>query len=251
MIVIPVFWRKPSSAISSHSAPVTAVRARLRSDERLPVLVSSVRTVVRVSSRSGGERTVISADGTAIVMTVAGEGPPLLLVHGASATHRSWDGVTPFLAHEFEVFAMARRGRPPSGDANEYALLLEVQDVIACVNAIGASTRVLGHSSGGLCALEAARSTSKIERLVTYEPAMGLASDPTPLLRDLEALLAEGRDEEALLTFLSARRQRRARRWSGSGAQRAGKIVCARRRRFRVNWRLFTNMRSSRIDSAR
>lgn len=135
-------------------------------------------------------------------MTATGEGPPLLVVHGASASHRSWDALTPFLARDFTVLAVARRGRPPSGDAADYDLRREFEDLAACVDAIGAPARVLGHSSGGLCALEAALLNARIDRLVLYEPAMGLPTDPRELVRDIDALIAADRPEEALLTFL-------------------------------------------------
>ena len=37
----------------------------------------------------------------------------------------------------------------------------------------GDSVYVLGHSYGGVCSLEAARLTDRIEKLVLYEPPLG------------------------------------------------------------------------------
>lgn len=149
------------------------------------------------------ELVAVSADGTPIVMTATGDGPPLLAVHGASASHHSWASLTPLLAPSFTVFAVARRGHPPSGDAAAYTLRREFEDIAACVHAIDAPTRVLGHSSGGLCTLEAALESPGIDRIVLYEPALGLSGDPSDLVRELDALIADGRREDALLTFLT------------------------------------------------
>ena len=60
---------------------------------------------------------------------------------------------------------------------------------------------LLGHSFGGFCALEAARLTTAVRRLVLYEPP--LLPDPTPpgLVKQLAGLVAEGRREEVIETF--------------------------------------------------
>jgi pimeloyl-ACP methyl ester carboxylesterase len=80
---------------------------------------------------SSEEATVESADGTPIAVWRSGEGPPLVLVHGAAADHSRWAPVLPALEQHFTVLAVDRRGRGPSGDADEYALEREVEDLAA------------------------------------------------------------------------------------------------------------------------
>ena len=41
--------------------------------------------------------TVISRDGTRIANVRRGSGPALVMVHGTTADHPRWDGVTPWL----------------------------------------------------------------------------------------------------------------------------------------------------------
>ena len=53
-------------------------------------------------------------------------------------------------------------------------------------------TAVLGHSYGGVCALEAALLSGSVGRLILYEPSMGMVSPPAELVQRLEALLAAG-----------------------------------------------------------
>src|SRR5918911_520983 len=90
--------------------------------------------------------TVTSKDGTPIALWKSGAGPSLLAVHGTAADHTAWDGVVPLLADRFTVYAMDRRGRGASGDAPEYALEREFEDVTAAVNALPGPVHLYGHS---------------------------------------------------------------------------------------------------------
>ncbi|HEX6511267.1 MAG TPA: alpha/beta fold hydrolase, partial [Chloroflexota bacterium] len=79
---------------------------------------------------------VTSRDGTEIACWRSGDGPPLVLVHGTTADHTRWRTVLEPLAQRFSVYAMDRRGRGSSGDALEYALEAEFEDVAAVVDAL-------------------------------------------------------------------------------------------------------------------
>jgi pimeloyl-ACP methyl ester carboxylesterase len=116
---------------------------------------------------------VLSRDGTPIAVWRSGEGPPLILIHGTAADHNRWAPVLPALEERFAVFAVDRRGRGRSGDTTDYALEREYGDVVAVVEWAGEGVTVLGHSYGGICALEAALLTDGIRKLVLYEPPMG------------------------------------------------------------------------------
>jgi pimeloyl-ACP methyl ester carboxylesterase len=54
---------------------------------------------------------VTSRDGTEIGYWTCGEGPPLVLVHGAPAGHSRWGPLLPSLEPHATVHAMDRRGR--------------------------------------------------------------------------------------------------------------------------------------------
>lgn len=115
-------------------------------------------------------QTVISKDGTRIAFWRSGSGPPLLLVHGATADHTTtWRFVLPELEQHFAVYAMDRRARGSSGDTLPYDLQREAEDVVAVVESIGEPVNLLGHSYGGLCAIEAALLTENLRRLILYE----------------------------------------------------------------------------------
>jgi len=108
---------------------------------------------------------VVSRDGTSIAVWRTGAGPPLVLVHGAAAEHSRWAPVLPALGERFTVLAIDRRGRGRSGDADDYAIEREYEDVVAVVEWAGEDVDVLGHSYGGICALEAALATTGSESL--------------------------------------------------------------------------------------
>jgi pimeloyl-ACP methyl ester carboxylesterase len=157
----------------------------------------------------GGEEleTVTSADGTPIAFERSGSGPPLVLVHGMAGNHARWElfDVRARLAERTTVYAMDRRGHGESGDIGEYALEREFEDVAAVVDSIDEPVHLLGHSHGGLCALEAALRTDNVASLIVYEPAGSweeghLYSEET--YQELETLVADSGNERALLVFL-------------------------------------------------
>jgi pimeloyl-ACP methyl ester carboxylesterase len=137
--------------------------------------------------------TVVSWDGTRIAYERSGTGPPLLLVHGSLADHTRWGPILPMLEPHFTVYAMDARGRGGSGDAEEYAIERDYEDVAAVVDAIGRPVDVVGHSHGALTGLEAALLTPNIGRLVLYEPPEpGVRIVPAETTARMKALLEAG-----------------------------------------------------------
>jgi pimeloyl-ACP methyl ester carboxylesterase len=61
---------------------------------------------------------IISPDGTSIAYCRTGVGPPLVLVHGTTASHTRWDPILATLEAQFTVYAVDRRGRGESGDSD-------------------------------------------------------------------------------------------------------------------------------------
>lgn len=148
--------------------------------------------------------TVTSPDGTRIAYWRSGSGPALVLVHGATADHTTtWQLVRAELERHFTVYAMDRRGRGASGDACEHELRREAEDVVAVIDSIGEPAHLLGHSYGALCALEAARLTNDVRRLILYEgvPLDGPSIGRAGAVERLESLLTAGDVDQMLVEF--------------------------------------------------
>jgi pimeloyl-ACP methyl ester carboxylesterase len=147
-----------------------------------------------------------SADGTPLAVWVEGEGPPLVLVHGSMCDHTAFDPLVAELRTTMTTFAMDRRGFGASGDAAGYALEREFEDVAAVVEAVAARTggpvALWGHSYGAGCAMGGAALTGAVHRLVLYEPGLGHPPYPAGSIEEVEAALAAGDAETALLLVL-------------------------------------------------
>lgn len=154
---------------------------------------------------------VVSADGTRIGFELHGAGPMLVAVHGATADRNRWAAVATSLAAHFTLVAMDRRGRGLSRDeaADSYDIGREAEDVRAVIAAAsarqsGRPVYLLGHSFGGLCAIDAARDNPLVRRLLVYEPAFATPGfdviGPGPLA-ELSAMVDAGQLETALEYF--------------------------------------------------
>ena len=149
------------------------------------------------------QHTVHSKDGTAIGYFQSGSGPPLVLVHGTTADHTRWAPVLPELERHFTVYAVDRRGRGASGDAPDYAIEREFEDIATVVDAIGGDVFLLGHSYGAVCSLEATLHTSRVKKLVLYEPPMQVLIPfySNELVAEIEELAKHGEWSAVVETF--------------------------------------------------
>jgi haloacetate dehalogenase len=97
----------------------------------------------------------IKTSGAEIFARVAGDGPPLLLLHGYPQTHAMWHRVAPVLARDFTVVLTDLRGygdssRPSSGHHSQnYAKRAMAQDQVEVMEALGFKQfMVAGHDRG-------------------------------------------------------------------------------------------------------
>lgn len=150
---------------------------------------------------------IISKDGTNIAYERSGSGPSLLLVHGTGADHAYWDSIVPELGRHFTAYVVDRRGRGRSGDSGPYSIRREFEDLAALIDHLPGPVSVFAHSYGALCALEAAKLTTSILRMVLYEPPVYSTveiSYPFDILRRYDEHLRAGDPEKALLLLYEA-----------------------------------------------
>jgi pimeloyl-ACP methyl ester carboxylesterase len=156
-------------------------------------------------SNAGGFE-VQSVDGTPIAVWVEGNGPPLVLVHGALSDHTTFAPLIAELRGRMTTFTLDRRGRPASGDAaGEYSIEREFEDVAAVADEVatrtGKGVALWGHSYGADCAMGAAGLTKNVDHVVLYEP--GFATKyPSEAVDAIDRAIAAGDNEGAILALL-------------------------------------------------
>lgn len=154
--------------------------------------------------------TVHSADGTTIAYDVAGDGPPLIYITGATVFRRFGPIVkeAKTFSQAFRVITYDRRGRGDSTDTVPWSLEREVEDLEALIDRLGGSAFLYGHSSGAVIALHAAHQLGPKVRGVMLYDAPWVANlrqreEYAALRAQVERLLQNGKSRAALRRFLT------------------------------------------------
>src|SRR4029077_19484516 len=147
----------------------------------------------------------VSADRTEIGYRQGGNGPGVIVLHGAMESAESHQQLADALAGTFTVYTPDRRGRGMSGPyGDDYGIDKEVEDLDALLTRTGAQS-VLGVSSGAIIALEAARRLPSIRKAAIFEPPLMPAGEvPTALLTRFDQEIARGDTAAALITGMKA-----------------------------------------------
>ena len=124
----------------------------------------------------------LNRDGVNIHYEVHGEGPPLLLTHGYSATAQMWrPQVEPF-SKQFKLITWDMRGHGRSdypADQSEYSEEKTVADMAALLDAVGAKQAVVGGLSlGGYMSLAFYRAhPDRVRALLIIDTGPGFKKD--------------------------------------------------------------------------
>jgi pimeloyl-ACP methyl ester carboxylesterase len=124
----------------------------------------------------------VEIDGLSIRYLAAGEGPPLVLLHGAGDNSLDWRWVIPDLATTHRVYALDLPGSPDSArPAADYSPAFFERFAAGFLDALGIGRATLvGNSLGGLVALRLALSEpARVTSLVLVDSAgLGRAVNP-------------------------------------------------------------------------
>ncbi|MGN9758148.1 alpha/beta fold hydrolase [Streptomyces sp. SD31] len=116
---------------------------------------------------------VTSADGTAIGVTVTGQGRPLVVSPGALCAAQDWQLLADVLAPHMTTYAVDRRGHGAGGDSSDFDIEREQEDIAAVLELAGPDAILLGHSYGGLVTLGLALKQPPAG-FILYEPPVPL-----------------------------------------------------------------------------
>lgn len=113
-----------------------------------------------------------SADGTGIAGRVHGQGPPLVLVHGALPDgDTAWGALAPHLVDRFTCFLPSLRGRGASDDNPDHTPPRLQEDVEAFVDSIGEPVCLAAWSAGVPWSFAAGRGDTVVA-MACYEPTL-------------------------------------------------------------------------------
>jgi pimeloyl-ACP methyl ester carboxylesterase len=131
------------------------------------------------------ERAEVLLHGHRVAFTVAGQGPPVVLIHGVAGRAAQWEQTVELLAESHTVVAPDLMGHgesaKPRGDYSLGAHASGIRDLLVGLNLERAS--IVGHSLGGGIAMQFAyQFPERCERLVLVSSG-GLGDEVHPMLR--------------------------------------------------------------------
>ncbi|HSM54849.1 MAG TPA: 2-succinyl-6-hydroxy-2,4-cyclohexadiene-1-carboxylate synthase [Candidatus Sulfomarinibacteraceae bacterium] len=132
---------------------------------------------------------------------VAGNGPPLLLLHGFTGSSNNWAGLMDALGSEYTLIALDLPGHGRTMDRDPlpdeaYTMPAVARDIAALLEHLGlASVHLLGYSMGGRLALYLALKHPERWSTLILESA-------SPGLRDAQAREERVAQDEALAQFI-------------------------------------------------
>lgn len=138
----------------------------------------------------------------------AGEGPPLILVHGSATDYATWSiQMSSSLTSRWSLVAYDRRGSGKSESVGPWSVENHAADLADLISRQGAPAVVVGSSFGAAVALELARRFPACVRgAVLCEPPLPSRDDapalPDGFLDELDALAASGGPGVAVEHFL-------------------------------------------------
>jgi pimeloyl-ACP methyl ester carboxylesterase len=138
-------------------------------------------------------------DGISIAYRTAGQGFPIVFVHGFTGNLRNWALTAPVVARAYRTISLDLRGHGESGASQRpdaYRLSALAEDVFELLRLLEVDSCVLvGHSMGGMVAQEFALAHQHLLRglvLVDTSPYPGSRSLGTLSRDEVEAILREG-----------------------------------------------------------
>ena len=127
----------------------------------------------------------IDLHGHRAIYRIAGEGPPVVLIHGMVNSSRHWEAVARRLADDYTVVAPDLIGHgdsaTPRGDYSLGAHAASIRDLLTAIGIDRAT--IVGHSLGGGVAMQFFwQFPQRTQRLVLISSG-GLGGEVSPLLR--------------------------------------------------------------------
>jgi pimeloyl-ACP methyl ester carboxylesterase len=152
---------------------------------------------------------VPSRDGTEVVASVHGEGPPVVFVHGVTGDgDLDWTPIVSHMSDRFTCYLMSTRGRGQSAQSDDHTKERLVEDISALIDSVGEPVGLVGFSYGGALSLAVASQHPAVRAVAAYEPALIEAINEGDLARFQAAVgsaskaVGDGRLADGMRAFL-------------------------------------------------
>jgi len=148
------------------------------------------------------DNSITTADGSTIAYYTIGNGPSIIVIPGILSTANDYSTLANALAETFTVHTIERRGHGKGSPQDDsYSMANECADVLALQKRTQASY-IFGHSYGGLIALETARNSSSLKKVMVYEPGVSInGSISVAWASNYENQLAQNKPLDAFVDF--------------------------------------------------
>ncbi len=162
-----------------------ALRAGEAKPDRHEAAQPAGRPVAVPANEARFEEWQIALHGRRAVYRIAGNGPPIVLIHGMLNASSHWQSVARSLASDYTVIAPDLIGHgdsaAPRGDYSLGAHAASIRDLLAAIGIERAS--IVGHSLGGGVAMQFFyQFPQRVERLALISSG-GLGHEVSPMLR--------------------------------------------------------------------
>lgn len=153
--------------------------------------------------------TRIAINGVSYNVERAGDGPPLVLLHGFTGSVKTWELLIPALAREFETIAIDLLGHGNAdapADASRYGPAWVVRDLTDILGRLGVERAAwLGYSMGGRAALHVAVERPEVVTALVLEGVSPGILDPAERAERAksDAALADFIETEGIAAFVA------------------------------------------------
>jgi pimeloyl-ACP methyl ester carboxylesterase len=152
------------------------------------------------------ETFTVPVSGGDLVVGVWGDGPPVLGIHGITASHPWWGAIVEALAGKVRLIAPDLRGRGDSGDLPPpHTMQQHVDDCLAVLDHLGiGEVPVVGMSMGGWVAtLMASKNPDRVKNILLLDGGLNLAVPPGLDVEEFLAAILASSFERLSMTFES------------------------------------------------
>jgi pimeloyl-ACP methyl ester carboxylesterase len=160
----------------------------------------------------------VEANGLKIFYEEQGQGPPVVLLHGGSLTHRMWQWFAPGAAAKYRVIAPDSRGHGQTDNpTGNFSHDLMADDMVAFIAALKLEKPVvIGYSDGGMIALTLAIRHPEVARAIVVGGATHRFADTDRYFAGMEAFYltrSKGSISDAELDAIAAARPQMVERY--------------------------------------